>query len=56
MLSNYSHEQLTPLNSLINNAEILIQNLNNIENNFLINERSISSHQIIDRKKSSNHS
>ncbi len=33
ILSNYSHEQLTPLNSILNNAMILIDYLNIIKKN-----------------------
>jgi hypothetical protein len=28
VLSNYSHEQLTPLNSFLNNSQTLLQDLN----------------------------
>ena len=34
VLSNYSHEQLTPLNSFLNNSSILISNLTNVKNIF----------------------
>ena len=34
VLSNYSHEQLTPLNSFLNNSSILISNLTNLKNIF----------------------
>ena len=30
-LLNYSHEQLTPLNSILNNSKILIQFISNIK-------------------------
>ena len=30
VLSNYSHEQLTPLNSFLNNSRVLHQDLNDI--------------------------
>jgi hypothetical protein len=33
ILSNYSHEQLTPLNSILNNAMLLIDYLSKIKNN-----------------------
>ena len=33
ILSNYSHEQLTPLNSILNNAMLLIDYLNKIKSN-----------------------
>ena len=33
ILSNYSHEQLTPLNSILNNAMLLIDYLNKIKKN-----------------------
>jgi len=31
ILSNYSHEQLTPLNSILNNAMLLIEHLSKIK-------------------------
>jgi hypothetical protein len=34
VLSNYSHEQLTPLNSFLNNSSILISDLTNLKNVF----------------------
>jgi signal transduction histidine kinase len=30
VLSNYSHEQLTPLNSFLNNSRTLLQDLNDL--------------------------
>jgi hypothetical protein len=33
ILSNYSHEQLTPLNCILNNAMLLIDYLNIIKKN-----------------------
>ena len=32
MLLNYSHEQLTPLNTILNNAINLVDNLSDIKN------------------------
>lgn len=34
VLSNYSHEQLTPLNSFLNNSVTLLSELGSIKNDF----------------------
>jgi hypothetical protein len=39
VLSNYSHEQLTPLNSFLNNSQILYQDLIEVKND--LNSKSI---------------
>ena len=43
VLSNYSHEQLTPLNSFLNNSRMLLQELTEIHSDIQIKINSILS-------------